>query len=136
MAGRKIADPARVKDTIVTALSVGAYQQDACDAAGISVDTFDRWQKRDAEFAERVTRAKPQGWIADLAAIRSAAMKGDWRAAGEHLDRTGSPYRKAADTQISVTVNMQEIALKVAQDYGLDPAAVIAEAEAIMAGKS
>ena len=96
MAGRRIdkAEQARIKTTIVAALSVGAYQKDACDSAGISEDTFKRWEQKDAEFAERVSRARPQGWIADLAAIRTAALAGDWRAAEAHLALTGSPYRK------------------------------------------
>jgi len=103
MAGRKsLYTPERV-EKIINALSVGAYQKDACAAAGITDDTFANWQKRYSEFSERVTRAKSEGWIGDLAVIRRAALQGDWRAAGEHLDRTGSPYRKASDVTHTVT---------------------------------
>jgi hypothetical protein len=86
---------------IVNALSVGAYQKDACAAAGISEDTFENWQKKYADFSDRVSRAKAEGWIGDLAVIRRAALEGDWRAAGDHLDRTGSPYRKTQETVLS-----------------------------------
>jgi len=103
MAGRKsLYTPDRI-EKIINALSVGAYQKDACAAAGITDDTFANWQKRYSEFSERVTRAKSEGWIGDLAVIRRAALQGDWRAAGEHLDRTGSPYRKASDVAHTVT---------------------------------
>jgi len=103
MAGRKsLYTPDRV-EKIINALSVGAYQKDACKVAGITDDTFANWQKRYSEFSERVTRAQAEGWIGDLAVIRRAALQGDWRAAGEHLDRTGSPYRKASDVTHTVT---------------------------------
>lgn len=101
MAGRKIPDKAKVKDEIVTALSVGAYEKDACASVGISEDTFRRWEKADADFAARTSRARAKGWIGDLAVIRRAALDGDWRAAGEHLDRTGSPYTKKQETVLS-----------------------------------
>lgn len=101
MAGRKIVDRARVKDEIINALSVGAYRQDASKSAGISEDTLARWEKADAEFAERTSRATAKAWIGDLAVIRRAALDGDWRAAGDHLDRTGSPYRKTENVTLS-----------------------------------
>jgi len=103
MAGRKsLYTPDRI-EKIVNALSVGAFEKEACKAAGISEDTFERWQKRYADFADRVSRATAEGWIGDLAVIRRAALQGDWRAAGDHLDRTGSPYRKASDVTHTVT---------------------------------
>jgi hypothetical protein len=108
------------------------YEKDACAAAGISVDTFANWQKRYSDFSERVSRAKAQGWRAALAVIKTQAIAGDWRAAGEFLDRTASPYRKGADTQINVTVNIRETAERIAAELGLDPADVVAEAEEIL----
>jgi len=102
MARPSLYSPDRV-EKIVNALSVGAYEKEACRVAGISEDTFERWQKRYADFADRVSRATAEGWIGDLAVIRRAALQGDWRAAGEHLDRTGSPYRKSSDGTLTVT---------------------------------
>jgi len=102
MAGRKsLYTPDRV-EKIINALSVGAYQKEACAAAGITDDTLANWCKRYSDFSERVSRAKADGWIGDLAVIRRAALQGDWRAAGEHLDRTGSPYRKSTDGTLTV----------------------------------
>jgi len=102
MAGRRtLYTPDRV-EKIINALSVGAYEKEACRVAGISEDTFARWQARYADFADRVSRATAEGWIGDLAVIRRAALQGDWRAAGEHLDRTGSPYRKSTDGTVTV----------------------------------
>ncbi len=138
MAGRKIVDRDAIKKEIVTALGLGAYAVDACKAAGISEDTFARWQKIDSDFADRTSRAQAKGWVADLALIRSAAMNGDWRAAAEHLDRTGSPYRKAPDVPASVNVrvnvSLEQLAHRLAAEEGLDPADVLAEAESILTG--
>jgi hypothetical protein len=133
-AGRKTKYTPETVTKIVNALSVGAYQKDACAVAGISDDTFANWCKRYSDFSDRVSRARAEGWIADLAVIRRAAIDGDWRAAGDHLDRTGAPYRKAADTQINLTIDVRRIAERVASEYGLDPADVIAEAESIISG--
>ena len=102
MAGRRIPDKEAVNKQIVLLLSSGCYIETACAAVGISTDTFNRWEKADAEFAAQTSRAKPNSWIADLAAMRQAAIAGDWRAAAEHLDRTGSPYRKSQDGTLTV----------------------------------
>ncbi len=55
----------RVNEIIVS-LSAGCTDKDAALASGISEATFERWEKRYADFAGRVTRAKAQrsrGWL-------------------------------------------------------------------------
>lgn len=129
MAGRKsLYEEARVR-VIVEALKSGAYEKDACLVAGITDDTFANWKRRYSDFSERVTRAKAEGWISDLALIRKAALAGDWRAAEAHLDRTGSPYRKSVD----INLNIRARAERIAADLGLSVDEVLAEAESIVA---
>ena len=94
MAGRKSLYTDERLKIIKAALSVGAYDAEVCAYAGISETTFYDWQKKKPEFADLVTRTRPAGWIEDLGLIKRAAKDGDWRAAAEHLDRTGSPYTK------------------------------------------
>lgn len=128
MAGRKSKYTPELVKMIISALEVGAYQRHVCEAAGIDEDTFANWQRRYSDFSEAVSRAKAKGWIADLAAIRKAAQNGDWRAAGEHLDRTQSPYRKSSDLNVTVRIDRDQAAA-YAEQYGLEVDEVIAEAE-------
>lgn len=131
MVGRRISDGDKVtiKKQIVQLLGSGCYIETACEAVGISTDTFNRWEKADAAFAAQSSRAKPMSWIADLASMRSAAISGDWRAAEAHLDRTGSPYRKSVD----INLNIRARAERIAADLGLSVDEVLAEAESIVA---
>ena len=99
--GRKSKYTPELVKIIIDALSVGATDGDACLSAGIDESTFYDWMNKKPEFSDRVTRARSNGWIADLAVIKRAGINGDWRAAGEHLDRTRSPYRKSQETILS-----------------------------------
>ena len=102
MAGRYTKFTPKVAEKIITALSVGMTDVDACVVAGISDETLRRWRKLDVDFMERSTRAREEGWQGALAVIKHAAVKDrDWRAAGDFLDRTKSAYRKSNETQIT-----------------------------------
>ena len=93
---------------LIQAISLGATDGDACAYAGIDEATFYRWQSSKSDFRDRITRARPAGWIADLQVIAKAAQGGDWRAAAEHLDRTRSPYRKSLDLNHSAETSFIE----------------------------
>ena len=101
MAGRKSKYTPELVDKLIQAISLGATDGDACAYAGISEQTFYHWQNQKPEFKDRVTRARPAGWIADLQVIAKAARDGDWRAAEAHLDRTRSPYKKTHDVNLA-----------------------------------
>jgi len=102
MAGRKTKYTPQVIDKLVTALSVGMTDQDACVVAGITTETFYSWRRNKADFSDRTTRAREEGWQAALAVIKHSAIKDrDWRAAGEFLDRTKSAYRKSQEMQVT-----------------------------------
>lgn len=86
---------------LVHAIENGMTDADACAVAGISESTLYGWQKTKPEFLDRVTCARPKGWLTDLQIIREAAKNGDWRAAADHLDRTRSPYRRSQETVLT-----------------------------------
>lgn len=46
--------------SILESLSEGLAYVHACNYAGISVDTFDRWRKDDADFADDVKKAEAE----------------------------------------------------------------------------
>lgn len=102
MAGRNTKYTPQTVEKLITALSVGMTDQDACIVAGISDETLRLWRRKHLDFLERSTRAREEGWQGALAVIKHAAIKDrDWRAAGEFLDRTKSAYRKSQETQIT-----------------------------------
>lgn len=82
--GRKSSYSEQAVSDILTALSMGASEQHAAFFAGISEDTFQRWEDKYADFAEKVKRAKGRRAVKWLAKIEQAA-DGDWRAAHAKL---------------------------------------------------
>ena len=86
-------DPLIVK-TFVDAVRTGHFFRDACQAAGISEDTFYRWmaearepgkkRRHVREFAEAVRKAEYEAINRNLLCIQTAA-KDDWKAAAHYL---------------------------------------------------
>lgn len=89
-----------IEDEIVASLKIGLTDTDAALASGISWDTFNRWQKRHARFADRVTRAKAERTRTWLALLRKNAETGDTRAIEALLDRCAPDYRKTTDMNL------------------------------------
>lgn len=99
MAGRKTKYTPQCVNEIVLAIETGMTDGDACLIGGIDEATFYRWIQDKSEFRDRVTRARPKGWLGALAVIKHEAVKNrDWRAAGDYLDRTRSAYKKSSET--------------------------------------
>lgn len=102
MAGRKGKYTPEIVKELITALETGMTDGDACIIAGIDESTFYRWQEAKSEFRDRVTRARPKGWLGALAVLKhEAIVNRDIKAACEYLDRTRSPYRKSQETVLS-----------------------------------
>lgn len=76
-----------VEKRLLEALGVGAPIRIACGHAGIAESVYYDEVKRNAEFAERATRARHQAAIRNLALIQKAAPE-DWRAAAKFLELT------------------------------------------------
>jgi transposase len=74
-------------DKITKAIGVGATYTHACNYAGIDLDTFARWRKKYADFAEAIKEAEGKAVIGWLAKIEKAASDGNWTAAAWKLER-------------------------------------------------
>jgi hypothetical protein len=72
---------------LLDAIRMGATYELACNYAGISPDTFDRWRKAHADFAEQVKEAEGAAAVGWLAKIEKAANDGEWQAAAWKLER-------------------------------------------------
>lgn len=121
-----------VTKPLLDAISSGMTDGDACAVVGIAESTFYHWQNTKPDFLDRVTRARPSGWLSALNVIKQEAHSGDWRAAAEFLDRTHSPYRKSQDVNVNLVIRKK--AEQLAEQLGVPVDDVIAEAEAVAAG--
>jgi hypothetical protein len=89
-------------DLIVQAVAEGLTYKDAALIAGIDEDTLQRWIKRYADFAARLTRAKAERsrrWLEKLRELADAQR--DWRAYADLLDRCAPEYRKTTQHEHS-----------------------------------
>lgn len=100
MAGRKSKYVPEIVEPLLDAIADGMTDEDACSVAGLSQTQFYHWKNTKPEFANRVTRARPRGWLTHLRTIKRAAQD-DWKAAADLLDRTRSPYRKSQETIVT-----------------------------------
>lgn len=92
-------DDAIVK-LIVNGIRAGLTNKDAALVAGINETTLIRWEKKYANFADQLTRARAERSADWLAHIRKAGAK-DWRAYAELLDRCAPEYRKTEKHEIT-----------------------------------
>lgn len=99
-------EEATVAEAIIMALQVGAYLQDAAEAAGASESAVHNWIARGkehrpedgskvpaaeriyVEFVEGVEKARAGSVLVNLSLIRVAARTGSWQAAAWWLERT------------------------------------------------
>ncbi len=126
-----------IVNEIVGGVAVGLTDKDAALAAGISENTLHVWRRRYRDFDSRLMRARKQRSRLMLRRIHEAG-KTDWKAAAELLDRTDREYRKTpleitgkdgGPIQHETTVTIRDLATRAAEDEGLDPDLVVAEAE-------
>lgn len=97
-----------VQETIVNAVRIGAYLDDAASLAGISRGTLFRWladgrdasERADAgeelddrsllyrDFCDAVEKARADAMLRNIGIIQTAAQNGTWQAAAWYLERT------------------------------------------------
>ena len=129
---------------LLDAIRIGGSYESACRYAGITYSTFDMWRdgafprKTDPalkiEFFEGLTRAMGEADTSDLAAVRSAAKSGDWRAAAWGLERRHpAEYGKREAVDVTHRINLTIMAEQIAAEHGMSAAEVLAEAERIVA---
>jgi transposase len=112
---------------VIEALAAGTSRRGACDYAGISEDTFARWLKRYADFADAVVRAEATVELRAVVTIRQAFNAGDWKAAAFWLER-----RRNKEWGRQVKVEIINTVREMAKAAGLDPDAAVAEVEQIL----
>ena len=121
-------------EAILSALRAGCTRRAAAAMGGIHYTTFYEWMHNDATLTNAVEIAEQEAEAFFTAAVTRAAQDPKtWTAAAWWLER-----RKYADyarrDKVEMTIDIRKEAERVAADLGLDPAEVLAEAEAIMRG--
>jgi hypothetical protein len=128
-------------DKLVQALRLGATYHLAAAYAGISASTFERWRRRAAQAApgtalaqlrERMQQAEGQAAMRWLTQIEQAASNGDWRAAAYKLEHR-YPDQYGPRVKAHLRLDIERLARDVAAEVGIDPRALLAEAQQLLA---
>jgi hypothetical protein len=117
-------------------IRAGATKRAACASAGITEDTLANWLRRYSDFSDLYARAEAEAEVTHNVNISRAARAGDWRASAWWLERrrpTDYARHDRVDVKSDITVRevRQREAERLAAEYGLDPAELLAEAERI-----
>lgn len=101
---------------------------------GITATTFYRWLDNDVTLRDSVEKAEAEAEAMFTAAVTRAAQDPkSWTAAAWWLERR-KHAEYARHDRVEMTIDVRKEAERVAAELGLDPAEVLAEAEAIMRG--
>jgi hypothetical protein len=119
---------------ILAALRAGCTRRAAAAVGGIHHSTFYEWINHDPTLADAVEKAEGEAEAFYTAAVAKAARDPrTWTAAAWWLERRkNSDY--ARRDKVEMQIDVRKEAERLAEELGLDPAEVIAEAEAIMRG--
>jgi len=115
---------------VLEAITAGATRHAAALHAGIDESTLYNWLRRYSSFSSRIARAEADVEVRCTALILRAAET-DPRHAQWWLER-----RRPADygRQDRIELTVRETAQRLGAQLGIDPDALIAEAEAILRG--
>ena len=116
---------------ILANIEGGNTIEDSCKAAGVGYSTMREWAVADPEFADRVEKAGATARIAMVSIVQKVAKEGNWQAAMTYLERRDPEHWGRRD-RVSMTVDLNREARRLAQETGLDEAAILAEAEALL----
>ena len=127
-------------DKLEQAIALGATYQLAALYAGISESTFTRWRAQAegakpgtplAQLRERLRQAEGRAALTWLARIEQAAANGDWRAAAYKLEKR-YPDQYGPRVKADLRLQIDQLVREVAQEVGVSPEAIVAEAEAML----
>ena len=121
------------EQAIIAALRIGNTRVAACRSAEISHDTLARWLAADAAFSAAVQKAEADAEQRFLAQVAKAAQT-TWQAAAWWLERRRHEDY-AQRSKVEMSVDLKHEAGEIAAQFGDDSDALIAEAEAILAGR-
>lgn len=131
MVGRPSKRTPEREQRILDALRAGSTRKTACAHAAVEQHTFQRWVLRFAHFAQAVEKAEADAQLRHEAVIAKAAQDGTWQASAWWLERR-RPEDYGRRERLEVTVRQR--AEQLGAELGLDPAALVAEAERIARG--
>ena len=139
MSGRPTKLTPEVQQRIVDALRDGNYREAAVACAGIDYKTFCNWMRRGQQekagryfqFFRAVQQAEHEA-EREMVARWKAHMPESWQAIRDFLERR-FPDRWGRRDRLDVTI-LKKFVTEFAQEKGLDPAPLLAEAEKIAAG--
>jgi hypothetical protein len=73
-------------EQLIKYIKAGNYVQTACDAVGISKETFYTWRKEKPDFSDAIKKAESEAIIRNVITIQNAAKR-KWQAAAWFLER-------------------------------------------------
>jgi transposase-like protein len=117
----------------IEAIRMGCTREAAAGVAGVTRSTFYRWMD-DGTFRDEIEKAEHQAEAAYTMAVQQAVPK-NWQAAAWWLERRRHQQYGRKD-QVEVKLDIRAEADRVAEELGLDPDTVLAEAVAILGGKA
>ena len=115
--------------TILEALAEGNTKEDAATVAGVTYTTMRTWELADPEFLSAVQKAIASARREMVRIVTKIAKEGNWQAAMTFLERR-DPEHWGRKDRVSLSVDLNREARRLAQETGLDEAAILAEAEA------
>jgi transposase len=129
--GRPTLNTPETRNAILNSLAIGNTVEDSCRAAGVGYSTMRAWAVADQEFQEQIEKAQAQARQRMVGIVVSAAAAGNWQAAMTFLERR-DPEHWGRKDRVSLSVDLNREARRLAQETGLDEAAILAEAEALL----
>lgn len=131
-AGRPSSMTTQRAEAALEALRLGCTREAAAGVAGVHRATFYRWLD-DRTFRDEVEKAEQQAEAAYTYSVQAAVPK-NWQAAAWWLERRRHESYGRRD-RVELAIDIKGLAAKVAAEDGLDPDALLAEAERIIAAK-
>ena len=120
------------EQAILNSLRVGNTRRASARAAEVSEDTLANWMKADSVFFGAVEKAESDAEQRFLGNVAKAAQSGNWQAAAWWLERRKHEDYSRRD-KVDMTVDYTREAQRIAAEFGLDAAEVMAEAERVLA---
>ena len=115
--------PQRQVAAILKALEAGNTPEDSCKAVGVGYTTMREWVAIYPDFAYAVEKAGATARQEMVNVVRTVALSGNWQAAMTYLERRDPEHWGRRD-RVSMTVDLNREARRLAQETGLDEAAI------------
>jgi transposase-like protein len=128
---RTKATPERIA-FLLAALEAGDTRTAAAASVGVHIHTLSRWLVENEQLRDAVEVAESRAEHNYLGVIAKAAADGNWQPAAWWLERR--KWRDYAKRErVDVTIEMRHEMERLAEQYGVDAGAALAEAERILA---